>query len=129
MNARIKLPERRHGESFAFEWEKQKFTVTIGCDPLELVETGAALPAEVFVNAKMVDSGLDALAGDIAILISLLLQHGAAPDEIGHALRRNPNRTRASLVGALADSVAAFRFGGLLKAASGPGAVVAGLAE
>jgi hypothetical protein len=107
----MKLPDRRHGESFSFEWEKHKFTIMIGCDPLELVETGAALPAEVFVNAKVVDSGLDALAGDIAILISLLLQHGAEATEIGHALRRNPNRLRASLVGALVDSVAAFRFG------------------
>jgi hypothetical protein len=36
-------------------------------------------------------------------LISLLLQRGAMPAEIGHALRRAPNGTAASLIGAVVD--------------------------
>jgi hypothetical protein len=110
MSGRVSLPNRRHAESFAFEHEGHRFRVMLGCDPIELTETGAALPAEVFVNADLVESGLDALAGDIAILISLLLQYGAEPKAIGHALRRNPNNSRSSLVGAIADCVADFRF-------------------
>lgn len=110
MTAPIELPARRHGESFAFAHEGHGFRITVGCDPLELIETGTAVPLEVFVNADRVDSGLDALAGDIAILISLLLQHGAPASEIGHALRLNPNNSRASLVGALVDRVAEFSF-------------------
>ena len=109
---RITLPSRRHGESFAFRHNGHGFRITIGCDPLEMIETGAAQPAEVFVNADKMDSEVDALAADIAILISLLLQYGAEPKEIGHALRRNPNNDRASLVGALVDCVAGFRFTG-----------------
>lgn len=110
MSGRMSLPARRHAESLAFEYDGHRFRVMIGCDPVELTETGAALPAEVFVNADLVESGLDALAGDIAILISLLLQYGAEPKAIGHALRRNPNSSRASLVGALVDCVAGFSF-------------------
>lgn len=107
---RITLPNRRHGESFPFRYEGHGFRVTIGCDAQELIENGHAAPLEVFVNADKVDSGLDALAGDVAILISLLLQYGAEPKAIGHALRRNPNSSRASLVGALVDRVAEFSF-------------------
>jgi hypothetical protein len=108
--SRMALPARRHAESFAFDHDGHGFRVTIGCEALELIETGQALPAEVFINADKGDSGVDALAADIAILISLLLQYGAAPKEIGHALRRNPNNSRASLVGALVDRVADFSF-------------------
>jgi hypothetical protein len=36
----------------------------------------------------------------------LLLQHGATPAEIGHALRRAPDGTAASLVGAVVDRLA-----------------------
>lgn len=104
MSDRIRLPARRYAEAFDFNHEGHGFHVAIGL----MDDTGA--PGEVFVNAHKVDSGLDALAGDIAILISLLLQHGATAAEIGHALRRNPNRSRASLAGVLVDKVAAHRF-------------------
>jgi len=108
--SRLDLPARRHAESFAFQHEGHGFHITIGCDAVELIETGQAEAAEVFINADLVDSGIDALAGDIAILISLLLQYGAEARAIGHALRRNPNNSRASLVGALVDCVAEFSF-------------------
>lgn len=107
---RIALPARRHAESFGFEHEGHRFRVQIGCEPAELEDTGQASPLEVFVNAEKTDSGLDALASDIAILMSLLLQHGCDRAAMGHALRRNPNNSRASLVGALVDAVFDFRF-------------------
>jgi hypothetical protein len=49
---------------------------------------------------------LDAFAADAAILLSLLLQHGATLGEIGHALRRSPNGTPASLIGVVIDRLA-----------------------
>jgi len=52
------------------------------------------------------NSALDAFAAGAAILVSLLLQHGATPAEIGHALRRAPDGTAASLVGAVVDRLA-----------------------
>src|SRR5258708_2787637 len=106
---RIELPARRHSEALLFEHDGHVFRLQFGCEAAELTETGAAAPIEIFINAEKVDSAMDALAGDVAILISLLLQHGATAKAIGHALRRNPNNTRTSLVGALVDKVAGFR--------------------
>jgi hypothetical protein len=110
MSDRASLPARRHAESFTFEHEGHTFRIMIGCDPVELLETGHAIAAEIFVNAEKSDRAIDALASDIAILLSLLLQYGAVPAAIGHALRRNPDHSRASLVGALVDALAGFHF-------------------
>jgi hypothetical protein len=60
---------------------------------------------EVFVDATKQNSTLDELAADAAVLLSLLLQHGALPAEIGHALRRSPNGAPASLIGAVVDEL------------------------
>lgn len=60
-------------------------------------------PAEIFLDAAKPNSEFDALAADAAILISLLLQFGASPAEIGHALRRTPTGEPASLIGAAVD--------------------------
>ena len=75
------------------------FRMQIGCFP-----DGAL--GEVCLDAAKQNSGLDAFAADAAILVSLLLQHGATPAEIGHALRRAPDGTAASLVGAVVDRLA-----------------------
>lgn len=101
---RTMLPARRYAEAFDLAYDGHAFRVQLGAAD----EVGA--PLEVFVNAHKVDSALDTLAGDIAILISLLLQHGASAGTIGHALRRNPNGTRASLAGVLVDRIAAHEF-------------------
>jgi hypothetical protein len=61
--------------------------------------------AELFLDSARPNSTLDALAADSAILISLLLQHGASPPEIGHALRRGPGGAPASLIGAAVDQL------------------------
>jgi hypothetical protein len=61
---------------------------------------------EVFLDATKQNSMLDAFAADAAILLSLLLQRGATPAEIGHALLRGPDGTAASLVGAVIDRLA-----------------------
>ena len=43
-------------------------------------------PGELFLDAAKQNSGLDALAADAAILISLLLQHGSTAAAIGLAI-------------------------------------------
>jgi hypothetical protein len=68
----------------------------VGCFP-----DGAL--AEIFLNTTKQSSDLDAFAADIGILLSLLLQVGVTPAEIGHALRRAPDGTAASLIGAVVD--------------------------
>lgn len=111
--SRIPLPARRYAESFDIEHDGHGFHIAIGA----LNDDGA--PGEIFVNAHKVDSELDNLAADIAILISLLLQHGASAATIGHTLRRNPNSSRASLAGILVDHVAAHQFAIVEQAARG----------
>jgi hypothetical protein len=93
---RRRLPQRRGAIAVELEHAGHHFRMQIGCFP-----DGAL--GEVFLDAAKQNSGLDAFAADAAILVSLLLQHGATPVEIGHALRRAPDGTAASLVGAVVD--------------------------
>lgn len=98
---RALLPSNRPSEAFGFEHLGHRFRIQVSFYP------GSTVIGEVFVNAEKTDSAIEALGGDVAILLSLLLQHGAMPATIGHALRRNPNGSRASLIGALVDELAA----------------------
>ena len=52
-------------------------------------------------------SQLDALLDDSSILISLLLQHGIEPAEISKSMSRIRDGEAASVIGALADLLAA----------------------
>ena len=99
MTSRRRLPQRRGAIAVELEHAGHHFRMQIGCFP-----DGAL--GEVFLDAAKQNSGLDAFAADAAILVSLLLQHGATPAEIGHALRRAPDGTAASLVGAVVDRLA-----------------------
>ena len=98
---RHRLPNRRGAIAFQFGHANQVYRAHVG-----FFVSGA--PAEVFVDAAKPNTTLDAFAADAAILISLLLQHHASVSEIGHALRRTPNGTAASLVGAVVDELAAL---------------------
>lgn len=101
MTQRAPLPARRDAESFDVEHNGQRFRVQVS-------EYPDGQLGEVFVNTHKNDGTLNAYAGDIAILISLLLQHGVLPAAIGHALRRNPDESRASVAGVVADALAAL---------------------
>ena len=96
MTSRRRLPQRRAAIAVDLEHAGHRFRMQIGCFP-----DGAI--GEVFLNATKQNSALDAFAADASILISLLLQHNVTPAEIGHALRRAPDGTAASLVGAVVD--------------------------
>jgi hypothetical protein len=95
-NSRRRLPQRRAAIAVEVEHAGHHFRMQIGC-----FSDGAL--GEVFLDAAKQNSALDAFAADVAILISLLLQRGATPAEIGHALRRAPDGTAASLIGAVVD--------------------------
>lgn len=97
---RATLPPRRDADAIRFEdGNGHVFRIHVGFYP-----SGAI--GEVFINAEKTDSAIDALGGDTAILLSLLLQRGATFKEIGHALRRNPSGTRASFIGEVVDHLA-----------------------
>ena len=61
---------------------------------------------EVFMNADRVNSSLDALISDSAIIVSLCLQWGASLQEIAHALKRDSQGRAASPIGAALDRIA-----------------------
>lgn len=54
---------------------------------------------EVFLNAQKVNSPVDVFASDGAILMSMLLQYGCPPEDIFHAMKRNPDGSAASPLG------------------------------
>src|SRR5262245_66260672 len=89
---------RRDAVALELEHGGHRFRLQIGRYP-----EGAL--GEVFVDMHKGGSTLDALAADAAILISLLLQHGTSPAEIGHALRRSPNGAPATLIGTAVDGL------------------------
>ena len=98
MTARRRLPHRRGAVALDIEHAGHCYRMHVGYFP-----DGAV--GEVFVDATKQNSTLDALAADAAVLLSLLLQHGASPAEIGHTLRRSPNGAPASLIGAVVDEL------------------------
>jgi hypothetical protein len=101
MTERQRLPNRRSAIAFEIEHAGHRYRMHVGhfCD-------GAI--GEVFIDSAKQNSALDAFGADAAILISLLLQHGADLSEIGHALRRSPDGVAASLIGAAVDRLAAL---------------------
>src|SRR5215831_20820082 len=99
MTARRHLRHRRGAVALDIEHAGHRYPMHVGYFP-----DGAV--GEVFLDATKQNSMLDAFAADVAILLSLLLQYGALPAEIGHALRRAPDGTAASLVGAVIDRLA-----------------------
>jgi hypothetical protein len=100
MSARVRLPNRRGAVAISLTHRDQRFRAHVGYF--------AGRIAEVFLDAARPDSALDAFAADAAILISLLLQRGSSPAEIGHALRRAPDGSPASLIGAAIDQLQAM---------------------
>jgi len=99
MTGRKRLPNRRRAVAFELEHAGHRYRMHVGHFP----DGGIG---EVFLDSAKQNSALDAFASDAAILISLLLQHGATPAEIGHALRRSPDGAPASLIGAAVDRLA-----------------------
>jgi hypothetical protein len=99
MTSRHRVANRRGHETVAIEHEYQRYKVGLGRE-LVCIERGLFGPIiEVFLNAQKVNSPLDVLASDGAILISMLLQYGCPPADIAHSMKRNPDGSPASPLG------------------------------
>ncbi len=98
---RTRPRQRRALETIAIEHEGQRFKVGLGRD----FDRGSMLGPviEVFLNAQKANSPIDALVCDGAILMSLLLQHGCTPAEIGRSMKRNSDGAPASVLGLAAS--------------------------
>ena len=80
MTARKRLPNRRANTSFGFECEGFTYRATAG-----YFDDGAL--AEIFLDVPgKLGTPLQSNADTAAILTSLLLQHGVAPDAIRHSV-------------------------------------------
>ena len=99
MTERRRLPNRRRSETIEFERDGSSFRITVGYFANNHV-------GEVFMNADRVNSSLDALISDSAIIVSLCLQWGASLQEIAHALKRDSQGRAASPIGAALDRIA-----------------------
>jgi len=100
MTRRI-LPQRRFAETFAVTFGPNRFMLSIG-----FYETDGS-PAEIFITGTKAGSDLEALARDGAVLLSLALQYGVSAQTIAHAITHDSNNGPASIIGMMADQLAA----------------------
>ncbi|HLZ99996.1 MAG TPA: hypothetical protein VKP66_18810 [Steroidobacteraceae bacterium] len=103
MTFRYRPANCRALETIAIEHENQRYKIGLG---REIACNGSCGGnpylgpiVEVFLNAQKVNSQLDCLASDGAILMSKLIQYGCPAEEIHHSLKRNPDGSPASPLG------------------------------
>ena len=97
---RERLPARRQCETVDLHYGGQRFHLTIG-------QYDDGRPGEVFLHGAKVGSDVDGLCGDVAVLISRLLQFGDDPASLAAGVGRLGNGDPASIIGAIADVLAA----------------------
>ena len=103
--ARERLPNRRSAISFSFDWQSlsdhsHSFRATVG-----FYDRAYRRPGEVFLNAEKLSTDLDVAARDVAILISLALQHGAPVAELSAAVTRGIRGEAQGVAAALLDAL------------------------
>jgi hypothetical protein len=97
---RTRLPDRRAAETIQLEHNGTRFMVTIGFYP-------DGRPGEVFTHGIRTGSSLDALLADACVVVSCLIQHGVAPQDLAASMGRLGSTEAASIIGAVVDLVAA----------------------
>jgi hypothetical protein len=106
MTDRRGLPQRRATFTFDIRDDSGRPDLTVAYSTFE--PPGAPPPhavAEIFVTARKIGSGMEAIARDAAILLSPALQHGCPLETIRHALTRNQDGSPQSLMGRVVDRV------------------------
>jgi hypothetical protein len=101
MTVRRPMPQRRRSETFKIRHGGQNaaYHITAGYYHPH-GEIG-----EVFISTNSVGSALDAMARDLAILMSLALQHGCSMRTMRAALTREADGTPSTIAGAVADLI------------------------
>ncbi len=103
MIERARLPNRRFAETFTVQHGKERpetVEVTIGYFP---PPNGAV--GEVFISSPKVGSGMEAIARDAAVLLSIAIQHHVPLDTMRHAITRNQDGSPATVIGAVLDQL------------------------
>ncbi|MBL1434721.1 MAG: hypothetical protein COB08_000770 [Rhodobacteraceae bacterium] len=82
--SRITLPDRRVNYTREIEFHGSIFTVCVGFDR-------AGSPKEVFADSANGGSAMAAIISDACVIISIALQHGISPANLGKSLGREPD--------------------------------------
>lgn len=96
---RQRLPNRRACETYEFERDKLKYTVSYGRS-----HNGGPIK-ELFINAGKSGANIESLMCDASTAISVALQNGATPEELAHSITRNPDGSPASPIGQILDDM------------------------
>ena len=101
MTERQVLPMRRRCETFEIDFGglEKSHVITVG-----YYEDGR--PGEVFISGGKSGEQVEAIARDGAVLVSMLLQHGASLDTIRHAITRDGQDAPQSIIGVVVDRLA-----------------------
>ena len=81
---RHRLPNRRPSETRTLEVAGQTFEATVGFDPAD------GMPRELFLTGAKSGSSLDTLLGDVAVVVSVALQHGVPAAALAKSISRVP---------------------------------------
>jgi hypothetical protein len=100
MTARLRLPNRRACETFAFQCGGMKYVASIS-------RFADGRLAEIFITNHKVGSDADAAAKDSAVVCSVALQFGTPVEVIRRALLRDARGNAASPLGVALDALAA----------------------
>ena len=92
------LPNRRQTQTFKFEFAGIRHHCSVSHYP-------DGRPAEIFIDAGKVNTGVQNIMRDGAILISLALQFGAPVETLKNAMTRTDTEEPASALGKLLDLV------------------------
>lgn len=99
------LPNRPETVTFKFEFSGIKHHCSVS-------HYADGRPAEIFISAGKVNTGVQNIMRDAAIVISLALQFGAPAETLRHAMTRDDIGRAASPLGALLDLVVEGRWRG-----------------
>lgn len=98
---RAALPNRRHAERFPFYHDGQRCYGSLGYGNIN-----DASPSEIFLDAGKPGSGLNAMARDFAVVVSIALQYGVPLEVMRNAITRLDDGIAAGPGGMLLDLIA-----------------------
>jgi hypothetical protein len=90
---RERLPNRRKSSTRAFQHAGMRFVVTAGY-------YADGRTAEVFISGERPGSGIEVLAHDAAVTLSIALQYGADLQVVRNALEKDSDGAPATILGA-----------------------------
>lgn len=100
--SRTALANRRNSLTFTMQFQGERYHVTVGF-------YGDSRIGEVFINrilgksSAKINTILDGVCRDSAILMSLALQHGVDLDTMMHAVTRDEDGEPSTIIGAIVD--------------------------